>query len=338
MCDAAESGLAPIGVARQVAEGIFRVRLPLDLQQDHVNVWVLEGDSGITVVDTGVGTSQTRALWRDVLERQFGGRPLRRVICTHWHPDHMGCAAWLVDRAEETLWITRREWQSAHRAAGRERARYLEDEAEFLEVTGCDSGVAEKILKRAGYITARFLPPPDRYRRIYGGRTLDVDGDRWRTILGEGHSPEHVALHSEARNLLIVGDMVLPDTVTFVGVESSEGLESNPIAAYLQSLERLKSVPEDVLVLPSHGEPFVGLHARIAELEARNHDRLARVLEALEGTMSPAEMVSALSSRQPSASRLYLGLRAALAGLNYHTASGSMRRWREGGVLRFARS
>lgn len=330
------TGADDFGIAREVVSGVFRVRLPLDLQEDHINTWVLDDGAALTIIDSGLGTRRTQALWENLFERQFAGRALKRVICTHWHPDHMGCAAWLAARAEDGLWATRREWLAAWRAAGPDNT-YLADEQSFLRVTGCAPDLERKLLDRAGYITERFLPPPENYRRFYCGELIEIDGEPWQTLLGEGHSPEHAALYCGARNVLITGDMVLPDTTTFVGVDPGDELDADPIDAYLRSLDRLEFLPEDVLVLPSHGEPFRGLHERIAELKSRQQVRLQRMLDAIDGPVSPAGMVAALRGRKPSASQLYLGLRLALAGLNYHCNRRVAHRWQAAGVLQFDR-
>jgi glyoxylase-like metal-dependent hydrolase (beta-lactamase superfamily II) len=128
----------------------------------------------------------------------------------------------------------------------------------------------------------------------------------------------------------------LPDTATFVGIDSGEFLDDDPIDLYLQGLQRLKKLPEDVLVLPSHGEPFVGLHNRIDELEAKMNRRLKRTLEALTGPMSAATLVKALASRKPSASQLYLGIRSTVACLNYHWIRQAVSRTEDVGVYFYA--
>ena len=64
--------------------------------------------------------------------------------------------------------------------------------------------------------------------------------------------------------MLISGDMVLPRISTNVSVYDIEP-EANPLKA-VPRLDRQvrRRCPPDTLVLPSHGKPFRGLHARIA--------------------------------------------------------------------------
>ena len=73
-----------------IAPGINWLRMPLPFQLDHINLWLVEDGPGWTVVDTGVGLGETRALWERVFAACLGGRPVTRVIVTHFHPDHMG--------------------------------------------------------------------------------------------------------------------------------------------------------------------------------------------------------------------------------------------------------
>src|SRR6266480_3649667 len=98
------------GTAIDVAPGIKWLRMPLPFQLNHINLWLLEDREGWTVVDTGVGLEETRALWERVFTGTFGGRPLTRVVVTHFHPDHMGNAGWLAERWRARLWCTQAEW------------------------------------------------------------------------------------------------------------------------------------------------------------------------------------------------------------------------------------
>src|ERR1700753_613943 len=98
------------GQTVQVAAGVHWVRMPLPMALDHINLWAIEDGDGWTIVDTGMQTSEIAALWESVLATELGGRPVRRVICTHMHPDHVGMAGWLTRRFDCAFWMTRLEY------------------------------------------------------------------------------------------------------------------------------------------------------------------------------------------------------------------------------------
>src|SRR5215471_13720875 len=82
------------GATREVAPGVRWLSMPLPFQLDHINLWLLEDGAQATVVDTGIGNAETRALWDKVL----AGSTVGRVVLTHYHPDHAGNADWLCRR------------------------------------------------------------------------------------------------------------------------------------------------------------------------------------------------------------------------------------------------
>ena len=136
---------------------------------------------------------------------------------------------------------------------------------------------------------------PRSYRRLFDGGTVAIgSGERrslWTCHAGFGHAPEHMALHDAAHGVLISGDMVLPRISTNVSVIDIEP-EADSLTLYLDSIERMRAIPADVLVLPSHGRPFKGLHTRIDQLQAHHDARFVDVLEALaaKGPQSAFEL------------------------------------------------
>src|SRR5678815_5285501 len=104
------------GAIKNVAPGIYWLRMPLPFQLNHINLWLVEDGDGWTIVDTGVGLDDTRALWERVFATHLDGRPVRRVLVTHFHPDHMGNAGWLTARWQTELWCTQAEWLSGQLA------------------------------------------------------------------------------------------------------------------------------------------------------------------------------------------------------------------------------
>ena len=97
------------GEALEVAEGVLWLRLPLPMALDHVNVFAFDEGDSWTILDTGFDTRKSRAIWEAVLSGPLGGKPVGRVIVTHYHPDHIGLAGWFVARGA-ALATTRTSW------------------------------------------------------------------------------------------------------------------------------------------------------------------------------------------------------------------------------------
>src|SRR2546422_609198 len=100
----------------EVASGVRWLRMPLPFQLDHINLWALADGDGWTVVDTGVALPPTRERWEQLFAGGLDGKPVRRVIVTHFHPDHIGNASWLTERWQADLWCTQTEWLAAEYA------------------------------------------------------------------------------------------------------------------------------------------------------------------------------------------------------------------------------
>ena len=93
--------------------------MPLPFALDHINLWLLADGDAWTQIDCGYGDARTRALWNAHFSTTLGARPLRRVIATHYHPDHLGNAAWLSERFGCTVEMPQAEFLTAHAIAER---------------------------------------------------------------------------------------------------------------------------------------------------------------------------------------------------------------------------
>ncbi len=156
-------------------------------------------------------------------------------------------------------------------------------------------------------------------------------------ITGTGHSPEHAALYCAALGVLISGDMVLPRISTNTSVFAVEP-EADAVGHFLDSLQKFLPLPEDTLVLPSHGKPFRGLHKRIAQLQAHHAERLDEVREACVTPQSAADIVPLMFKRELDTHQLTFAMGEALAHLHRLWQAGELERLDgRDGVLRFVR-
>ena len=332
----AEAIPAP-GEAIDVAPGVKWIRMPLPFALDHINLWLLEDGDGWTLVDTGYGVEATWALWERHFTGTLGGRPVKNVVVTHYHPDHLGSAAWLVERTGAPFWMTAAEFLSGHAAhddtAGFDRPTGIE----FFRRNGLDvSRFPEKLRTANGY--RRGVPEiPRHYRRMMHGDRLAIGGRDWEVITVFGHAPEHAALYCASLNVLISGDQVLPRITTNVGVWGNQP-ESNPLALFLESMSRFKAVPEDVRVLPSHDRVFHGLHERIAQLKAHHAERLERLLAACGEPVTAHQIIPVLFRRALDDFQLMFAMGEAIAHLHYLQHQGAVRRIEDdSGIRRFVK-
>jgi glyoxylase-like metal-dependent hydrolase (beta-lactamase superfamily II) len=257
------------GEPLEIAPGVFWVRMPLPFALDHINLWLLrdeiDGQVGWTIVDCGVASDETRALWERIFDEHLEGLPVLRVVVTHCHPDHLGLAEWLCSggqqlRWQARLWISLGEYTHGRvLATGHGSNAGGPDAARHFARHGLSSNpLIDEIRSRKDYYSKLVPEIPSSYRRLRDGDALSIGGYEWRVVTGYGHSPEHCALYSGRLKLLISGDMVLPRISTNVSVFDIEP-EGNPLALYLESLSRYEPMNVDTLVLPSHGKPFKGL-------------------------------------------------------------------------------
>lgn len=330
---------APGGV-REVAPGVGWVRMGLPFALDHINLWLLqderEGRSGYTVIDCGVANETTRANWEQVLSGPMEGEPVLRVLATHCHPDHVGLSGWLCDRYQAPFWLTAGEFGFARMMAAALPGVDGPSAIPHFERHGLtDPAMLEQMRSRRNYYPSLVPSVPAAYTRLQDGQRVPIGNTTWRVITGFGHSPEHASLYCEELNVLISGDMVLPRISTNVSVFAIEP-EGNPLQQYLDSLDKFAGLPGDVLVLPSHGKPFRGLHTRIDQLRAHHVARLAEVEEACRAPVSAMDIVPIMFRRPLDAHQLSFALGEALAHLHKLWNDGMLKRVTDvDGIIRF---
>ena len=262
------------GALIEVAPGIGWARLPVPGSLKHINIWVLDDGEGVALVDTGLDIPECRAAWEALLAGPLHGRTVTRVIVTHFHPDHVGLAGWLCERFGVKLWMTRGEWLYARMLAVDVRDAPPPEAIAFWRAAGWDADrIAAESAKGWGRFASVVTPVPVGFVRVTDGDTLRIGSRSWRAVIGSGHCPEHLCLVDEEGGLLIAGDQVLPKITSNVSLGLSEP-EADPLGEWLDSIDRMRGLAGDLLVLPSHGEPFTGLHARLDALEYGHRDRL----------------------------------------------------------------
>lgn len=307
----------PLNPGSAVLPNIQRVTLPLNSPLRAVNVWILGSKDDFVIVDGGTGEPAQRALWQDAVEALDLKAGAGRHVVTHHHSDHFGASAWLSDILDLEVFMPAREIEFANKLLMLSRQELLsslmKDHAAHGGYENKDYGI------RAGNFTRFVTAMPKRITPLNAGAEIKVDSQCWQIITGGGHSVEMMGLYDPGSNVFIAADHVLPKITPHVAVQVCR-TDVNPLGDFLSSLDSFRLLPDDVVVLPSHGEPFCGLHARIDALHGHHKARLERCMQALADAqmpLAPYQVAGAMFDRDLDAVQWALATNEAWAHLRY---------------------
>lgn len=330
-----------------IADGISWARLPVPGALKHINIWVLEDEGGVAIVDTGLNIAPCREAWEALLAGPLAGATVTRIIVTHFHPDHVGLAGWLIDRfgGEPPLWMSREEWLFARMLTADVRDTPPREAFTYWRAAGWPAERIEAEAQKGwGRFSAAVSPVPVSFVRMAEGDRIRIGGREWRVLTGNGHCPEHACLidpgsgsGAGSGGIMIAGDQVLPKITSNISLSLSEP-EGDPLGDWLASIDKLRTLPDSLLVLPSHGEPFTGLHARLDALEHGHRDRLDALHQHLAEPRRAVDCFTLLFGRKIDDNSLGLATGEAMAHLRRLEVEGRAVRSVKDGVHWYARA
>jgi glyoxylase-like metal-dependent hydrolase (beta-lactamase superfamily II) len=266
--------------AWSVAPGVVRIPLPLPMDGLRaVNVYVMETDDGLVLVDGGWAIPESRSLFESSMKSAgYALTDIRRFLVTHMHRDHYTQAyvvgqevgaevsLGLGDKASMDLMydervmrdpnLARLEIAGALELADGWRAMMPSSERPSLDVYGMPDVWLDRDLR------------------------LDLGGRRVDAIATPGHTQGHYVFADTDHHLLFAGDHVLPTITPSIGFEPK--WVDQPLRDFLDSLAKVRALP-DLMLLPAHGPVAVSSHARIDELVTHHADRLDLCRAAVAG-------------------------------------------------------
>jgi glyoxylase-like metal-dependent hydrolase (beta-lactamase superfamily II) len=323
----------PLGGCVELTKQVswMRVALPIDL--NHINVWLIDIGESYIAVDTGMSASMCKDAWEQLEIAQLKDKPLRGLFITHAHPDHLGLAQWMQARYRIPVWMSQATFALAQSVYEERRPKAEEIEA-FLSRHGVPNLEPLRPMfkpERFGRMTSG-LAQIERF--IGDGELLQWGGTSWEALQTDGHAEGHLCLYAADAKILISGDQVLPTISSNISVMLQRE-DTNPLRSYLSSLDRLRALPADTLVLPSHGRPFFGLQQRIDDLKSHHYEQLNKLLKVCNTPATAFELLPTLFKRELAGMHFFLALGEAVAHLEMLAFEGKLRREESAGVTRY---
>jgi glyoxylase-like metal-dependent hydrolase (beta-lactamase superfamily II) len=256
--------------------GIRRLTFPLPLGIRHVHCYLLPGEDGWTLVDTGLGLPDAAARWEPVLREV----DVVRIVVSHFHPDHAGGGEDAQRLTGARVFQGADDYAQCLRVWG--RPDWSERLADYLRCHGLPQEAADELRPESTTFAPfiRFARDPELLRE-----GDEVDG--WRVLELPGHADGHICL--ERDGVLVAGDHLLGAITPTVGLYPDS--RPDPLADYQASLERtIELAPR--LALPGHGAPVADPSARAREILEHHRRRLAATAAALSREPLSAYQVS----------------------------------------------
>ncbi|MBT7333127.1 MAG: MBL fold metallo-hydrolase [Gammaproteobacteria bacterium] len=307
------------GSTREIVPGVRWLSMPMPGSLAHINLYLLEDEHGWWVIDTGLSMDSVNQWWQKIFDHELNGQPVIGVICTHFHPDHIGQAAMITQHFKCPLYMTRSEYYQARAFSGggsNHHASWLSKD--FYTRAGMSPQYMDELAEMWASRNADNMVMPEMpagYERLEDGQTLEIGAYQWQIVIGSGHSPEHACLYCPALKIMISGDQILPIITSNVSVHPSEP-NANPLKDWMDSHNELLTTPEDTLVLPAHNLPFYGIRQRLRELISHHEERMLAIEQACIEPKVAKDLLPVLFQRKLDSRQMMMALGEAIAHLH----------------------
>ncbi len=302
------------GSLHAINEHVRWIRMPLPMSLNHINLWGLGAKDNLTLVDTGMHLEDTKNAWVNLIDNE--NLLIKDVVVTHMHPDHIGMAGWFVKKFNTTFSMSRTDYLQCRMLSADTGDSVPHDAIDFYTQAGMTEEQIKSFTERFGFFGSIIHPLPQSYNRLKEGDVIHINGIDWLAIEGRGHTMEHLCFFSKELNMFISGDQLLPTISSHVGTFPTEP-DANPVEDWISSCHKLiEQLPENVLVLPAHGRPFIGAHKRLNALINHHEQSLEKLHAVLSTPKRAVDVFDVLFKREIDDSNLIMATGESLGHLN----------------------
>ncbi len=308
------------GKLAEIREGIFwfPIELPM-MGPDFVNCYILEDEDGIVIFDTGVNLGDTKELWSLVLKQYFPRKPVKYIVVTHYHPDHIGLAGWISKEYSAPIYCSRTTFIMAKMLSLDVHEKVNLNTENFWRRAGMPKEVLSvKLKSRPFNFGDGVYPLREGFVRLKDNDQIKIKGTDWKIRFGNGHAPDHATFWSHSKKIIIAGDQILPGISSNLGVYPTEP-EADTVGDWLNSCRKfLNHASDEQIVLPGHGIPFSGLPRRLNQLIENHKGALKRIKKALtESPKTAVDLFPAIFKRDINNREYLLALHEAVGHVNH---------------------
>jgi glyoxylase-like metal-dependent hydrolase (beta-lactamase superfamily II) len=297
-----------------IRDGFVQVKVPLPFPLRWVNSYALRGADGWTIIDPGLHTEESEAIWLETLdELGVGMGDIEQIVLTHHHPDHYGLSGWFQEHSGAPVYLS---------ATGQRQVIELWGEAlpmsdrlmSLFLLHGLDKSLIEPMFGHMRSFISQVSPQP-KLSSIEIGQPFRLGERLYRTLHTPGHADGHISFYDEERAEMFCGDHVLPQITPNVGY--LPGFDPNPLRTYMASLRQAAQLNVK-MAYPGHREPFASYSDRAIDIAGHHEERLERMLELLrEEPLSAYALCRALFGDKLSIHQLRFALSETIAHVIY---------------------
>lgn len=267
----------------EIVPNIYQLQLPMPNNPlVVVNSYLVRGDDGCLLVDTGWDSDETfNSVKKELAEIGTNLEDISKIVITHTHPDHYGLAGRLRElcQAEIVMHSLERDLVQQN-----DIEAFIRQRVEQALINGVTVDMVAEVLSEMQATRPEFMQSvapvlPDII--LHGGETIPVGSFTFTVLWAPGHSVGQICLYEPNQEILISADHILPAAVPDVGIVLEPDSIPNPLGDYLNSLDEMKRLKVS-LILPGHGAPFTGFQQRIDEIIQNYNQRSSEILEAVK--------------------------------------------------------
>lgn len=263
-----------------MADQVYQLKVPIPYDMGEVNCYLIKGENGFTIVDTGDHTDEAKILWMKVLE----GISIEKLVLTHSHPDHVGLAGWFQQQFNIPVWMSRKSYEEMLKIkASIEKGKSSNSLSSLLNLHGLPYTP-----KRDNQYNRKASFDFEPNNLFEDHQEIQLGDILFEAIWTPGHSPDHFCFYNSKYQILLVGDHILNNMNPIV---MSQKAGDNPLKDYIQSLNKILNFPSKY-ILTGHGDSIKNLSSRIENMQIHYQKRWKQAYDSILEEGSNAYQVS----------------------------------------------